>query len=271
MRADSYPLLLSLALLCPAIPSMAQLPVVDIRFEHDQGNDQILISLRGNDHDFGGVISNLVFTVRWPESSPATLGFGTSAWCPPPSVAFSPVPSAAVSPGNGFKYRTWNHVGLSLISDIIDDGGCGQTLLADTWTPVFTIPVNNDPGGTVFELADDQFVLDDNRSFFVSLGGQASTGGIFSISTGVEGAGGAQLGPRLMPNPASTEVTVLLDAPATGAWAAEVLDAAGRIVLAEQGTGAAMRMRVAALPAGAYRVRVVSENGTAILPLIVER
>lgn len=271
MRADRYPLLLSLTLLFPAIPAVAQLPVVDIRFEHDQGNDQILISLRGNDYDFGGVISNLVFTVRWPESSAATLGFGASAWCPPPSVAFSPVPSAAITPGNGFKYRTWNHVGLSLISDIVDDGGCGQTLAADTWTHVFTIPVNGDPGGTLFELADDQFVLDDNRSFFVSLGGQASTGGIFSISTGAEGTPAPQQGPRLAPNPARAEVTVLLDAPAPSAWSAEVLDAAGRIVLAERGAGAALRLRVAALQAGAYRVRVATENGMVTLPLIVER
>lgn len=55
--------------------------------------------------------------------------------------------------GNGYRYRTYNAIGFTMLGDLVDDGGCEQSLLAGTWIQVYSIPINSDPGGSVFEIA----------------------------------------------------------------------------------------------------------------------
>lgn len=250
--------------------AFAQFPLVDISLEHDQANDQLKISLRANDFDFGDIVSNMVFTVRWPDSSPATLGFGSSDWCPSPTTALPLAPSAMVTPGNGFKYRTWNAIGLAALSEIQDNGGCGQTLLSDTWTHVFTIAVNNDPGGTVFTIAEDQYAVDNNRTFYVSLNGQPSTGGVYTFSTQVEPV--ARPGQRVLsirPNP-TTGLLILDSGPdAPVIMEAEVLDSSGRVVK-RWGALPSRTLDLRGLQVGAYRVRVLAGDEVFVEPFVIE-
>ncbi|HRH39384.1 MAG TPA: hypothetical protein PK760_13620, partial [Flavobacteriales bacterium] len=121
-----------------------------------------------------------MFTVRYVDTSPATLGVGSSVWCPAPTVAFQPSPSALVTTG-GFKYRTYTSVGTAQIGDIQDNGGCGDAgaiLPADTWTTVFTINVSNNTGCTAFQITNDSYTAANNRNYFCSLGGTGLTGTI---------------------------------------------------------------------------------------------
>lgn len=260
---------IALALSMLSGSAFAQLPLVDISLEHDQPNNELRVHLRANDYDFGDLISNLVFTVRWQESSAATLSFGTSDWCPAPSAAFSPAPSAMVTPGNGFKYRTWNSVGLALLSDIQDDGGCNQTMVANNWTHVLTIPVSNDPGGTVFEIAVDQYAIDNNRVYFVSLNGQARTGDVYSISTKVPEIIATQESLTISPNPANGPV--FIQWPDDGPWVLELYDATGRMMQRSRFSGTLGQFDTEGLAIGSYEMRVRGSGALRTGTLVVVR
>ncbi|MBK9512827.1 MAG: hypothetical protein IPO05_04190 [Flavobacteriales bacterium] len=156
-------------LLAPSA-TLAQPTTVDIDLVQGPTANQLDVRLRANGASFTEVISNLVFTVRWPSTSPATLSIGSSPWCAS-NQAFPLGPSAQVTNGS-FKYRTYTSVGNAQIGWLIDDGGCEQSLPADTWVTVFRINVNNNTGCTPFNITNDAFTLADNRDFFISLNGQ---------------------------------------------------------------------------------------------------
>jgi len=240
-----------------ALTVSAQVPLIDISLEHDQANAQLLIYLRANDQDFGQVMSNVVFTVRWPDSSPATLGIGASEWCPPPNQALNLAASASVTPGNGFRYRTWTSIGLTQIAEVQDDGGCAQSLLANEWAHVLTIPVNADPGDTAFEIAADGYTEQENRGYYVSLNGLAATGSIFTFSTGVEVLE-ASITPQLIlyPSPAAqgSQVTIS-EAGSAGDWNAQLIDGTGRLGFQERGTQWPPRFTIGNWAHGIYSVR----------------
>ncbi|HMC96945.1 MAG TPA: hypothetical protein VKG92_04795, partial [Flavobacteriales bacterium] len=153
---------------------------VDIDLVQGVGPNELDVMLRANGNPFDEVISNLLFTVRWASSSPATLGLGsTGTWCPLPNQAFSPGPSTMVvdpAQGVGFKYRTYSSIGLQQIGLPQDpDAGCGaagQTLTTNTWIKVFTITVSNNTGCTAFNIVNDAYTIAANRNYFISLNGQ---------------------------------------------------------------------------------------------------
>ncbi|MBK8228157.1 MAG: T9SS type A sorting domain-containing protein [Flavobacteriales bacterium] len=242
-------------------PASAQLPTsVDISLDHDPGNQMLHVRFRANDFSFNELLSSVVFTIRWPESSTATLGFGASPWCPSPSVAFPVTPSSMQTPGNGYKYRTWTSIALVAIGDLIDDGGCEQSLPADEWEIVYDIPISNDPGGTAFEIAADQWTLDNNRAYFVSLNGVDATGAIFSTSTG-SAIPEAATGFTIQPNPANQFIALSSPEGTSGLWQAEVFDAAGRSAMLANGQHWPAVIDVKSLMPGSYSA-VLSVNGS---------
>ncbi|MFN3875269.1 MAG: T9SS type A sorting domain-containing protein [Flavobacteriales bacterium] len=250
----------------------AQLPgSVDITMAHDPAGDMLYLSLRANGAYFSQVLSNLVFTIRWPDSSPATLGAGYSAWCPPPSVAFPVAPTAMLAPGNGFNYRTYVSVGLAQLGDLADDGGCEQGMPADEWVEVYAIQVNGDPGGTLFEIADDEFVQENNRSYFVSLNGIAVTGGIIGLSTPSPAGPMERSALAVHPNPAATGARLVIPAGWDGAWQASVLDAAGRVVARFSGSGPSASLDCSWLTSGRYIIRLDGQQGAVAAPFSVMR
>ena len=243
------------SLLALSVPfASAQLPFVDLLVEHDDANAQLHVFLRANDYDFGELVSSISFSVRWPESSPATLGFGSSAWCPYPNSAFQPSPGSTSSPGNGFKYKNWTFFGLgTYISAITDDGGCDNTLLADTWIEVATIPVSNDPGATAFDVATDQYAIDNNLLYYISLNGVDRTGGVFSGTTSVAEVASAPPELTIAPNPSSTSLSITtIDGSSIDV--VELLDASGRVALRERGGQSPLMLDVRSLEAGAYQL-----------------
>lgn len=176
-----------------------------------------------------------------------------------------------VTPGTGYKYRTWTVVGLALLGAIEDDGGCDQSLLADEWTVVYAIPINNDPGGTTFEISEDTWTEDNNRSYFISGAGLNVTGAVISgstQSTAITAAGRSTL--ALQPNPASNELVVL--APMMdGAWQTEVIDAAGRVALRANGSQWPIRLDVSTVPVGAYTLVITGVQAVQTSPLFISR
>jgi len=132
------------------------------------------VYVRSNGAFFEEVLSGLTFTIRWVTTSPATLGTRVNA-CPA-GIAISPTtqvtnPDVNGNP-SGFNYRSYNAFGTSLLID----EGC--PLPQDTWFLVTTIPVENNPGCTEFQIVNDDFTSSPGnaRDFFVSLGGIEKTG-----------------------------------------------------------------------------------------------
>ncbi|MEZ4756819.1 MAG: T9SS type A sorting domain-containing protein [Flavobacteriales bacterium] len=166
----------------------AQLPTsVDIDLVPGPNANQMDVRLRANGNSFDQVISNLVFTVRWPDTSPATVGLGSSPWCTS-NQAFPLGPSAQVTPGNGFKYRTYTAVGNAQLGWLIDDGGCETSLPADTWVTVWRLSVSNNTGCTEFNIVNDTYTNANNRNFFISLNGNqdpALTGDIDATAVNI--------------------------------------------------------------------------------------
>ncbi len=271
MRSTVFPFAL-IALFLPT-RSLSQLPDgVDLFLEHDEANAQLHVFLRANTYEYGGIVSSLSVTVRWPDASAATLAFGNSAWCPYPNSAFQPSPAAMVAPGNGYNYRNWTYFGLSTsLSDLIDDGGCENSLLADTWVEAFTIPVNSDLGGTVFDVAADQYAVDNNLLYFLSLQGVDVTGAVYSGTTNVQPPAPVEHGFTLYPNPATISTTITIDEIAAGAWQLELLDASGRVVQLERGVTASAPIDLTELAAGVYQVNVLTGDRQWTRSLVVQR
>lgn len=251
---------------------------VDICMLQDVGAGVLRVSLRSNDQPFGAVLSSLVFTIRWPESSSATLGVGTSAWCAP-SQAFQPGPTATVTPGNGFKYKSWTTFGTATLNSLVDDGGCGQTLLADTWTEVLVIPVNNG-AGTVFQLTNDAYTAqpDVNRNFFISLNGVEENtlgdplaGTICSTSTNINAQSVHNGGLGIQPNPASN--TIKVTAPEGAFERLTITDATGRLVVEVRWNALSMGqdLDVASLAAGTYSVQLYGASGAVLISKFMKR
>jgi hypothetical protein len=253
--------------------AQAQFPIVDISLQHDAGAGVLNIALRANDFDFDQLVSNLVFTVRWEETSAATLGFGSSAWCPAPNQALPIAPSAMATPGNGYHYRTYNAIGFTMLGDLIDDGGCEQALLANTWTVVYTIPINNDPGGTSYEIATDQFATDDNRLYYISLNGSNQTGSVFTISTAAVGdvSSNEWSAMTVLPNPSSGPFTINLPIAPGSTCRAELVDATGRIMRSWRITSPSTTVDSEGLPPGLYVVRAWTEAGVLTSPFVLEK
>ncbi|MBK7944738.1 MAG: hypothetical protein IPJ85_05245 [Flavobacteriales bacterium] len=183
-----------LALLCLPFSASAQLPSsVDIDLAPGATATTMDVRLKANGQSFNEVISGLTFTVRWVDTSPATIGqASTAAWCPAPNNAFSPGSlDGTLTPGNGFKYRTYTGIGtqqIGLSEDLFGCGPDGQTLPANTWVTVAVITVSNNSGCTEFQIVNDAFTAANNKNFFVSLNGTQGLAGAIEPTTVLRGS-----------------------------------------------------------------------------------
>jgi hypothetical protein len=130
---------------------------------------------------------------------------------------------------------------------------------------VCRLPITNNDGSVVFEIAQDDFVVADNRDFYVSLLGQVHTGGIFDLATAVDRVATQLLG--IDPNP--TEGLVRLTWANDEPIRVEVVDVAGSLLMTARGQGPTMKLDLSALPAGAYALRISSRTGTEAQRLVV--
>ncbi len=162
-------------------------PLFDIALFPVPG-DSLEIRLRP-DADFNEVMPGWSFTVRWPDSSLASLGNRRLA-CPD---ALPVSPSAEVTSG-GYKYRTFS--GFS--TELLVDWGC--EMYACQEHVVLTIPVINNENIDEFELSD------------FMIGGNSSGNMDFSqpcLSTAMDNAADDDRGGLLLfPNPATRALSI---------------------------------------------------------------
>ncbi|MBK6342211.1 MAG: T9SS type A sorting domain-containing protein [Flavobacteriales bacterium] len=153
---------------CLFVLGLASQPVVDITLA-DNGNNQLEVRLRPNG-PFNEVVSGVVFTLRWQETFGPALSVYEPVW---PQSEFMPISSTPiVNPGNGYVYRTYTAVALSLMSDF------GRAWEGGMEYPVCVMDILT-PGLEVY-LGNDDFTAANNRDYFVSLNGIERTGTVFS-------------------------------------------------------------------------------------------
>lgn len=150
-----------------ASTSNAQEPMVDITMA-DNGNQQLEIRVRP-DGPFNGVVSNLTFTIRWPEAAGVALDTAQALF--PAGDYMYPAATQPVSGGNGYMYRTFNAVGLVTMAEF------GHAWVADLEYPICTIDML--VPGTECILGNDAWTAANNRDFYCSLGGIPVTGDLF--------------------------------------------------------------------------------------------
>ncbi len=143
---------------------------VDIRLVQGTTADQLKVQLMiHSTAPFGGILSAVTVTIRYDASSCASLGAGSSfctAWS-----SFTPSPTTV---NNGIAYRTYNGFGVNRLEDAAFDGGCDTVLTPEQWFTITTIPVSGNC--TAFTLGNDGWTAQNNRNYYLSMGGFDLTG-----------------------------------------------------------------------------------------------
>ena len=215
--------------------SLAAQTIVDIGLFPSQINDSTLEVRICPNADFGGVLSALGFTIRWPETSNATLGTRTNS-CP----SGIPVSQQAIVTNNGYHHRTYLATGTSLL----EDEGC--PLIGCTHNLVMRVPVVANMDLSEFEL--------EPGNYYVSMNGNDVTGTIYTepcMSTGqLAGHSVSEDNWSVFPNPATDVVILKTGSSRPPPYTAVAIGMDGRrIPLHALGGG---RWDVSALDAGVY-------------------
>lgn len=157
---------LSLSVLFVPAVLMAQ-PMLDITMDNN-GAGQLEVRVRP-DGPFDGLVSNLTFTIRWPEAAGMALDTANALY--PAADYMYPSATQVVSGLNGYLYRTFNAVSMVPMFEV------GQAWTAGTEYPLCTIDIL--VPGTEFTLGNDAWTGANNRNYFCSLGGYNRTGVVF--------------------------------------------------------------------------------------------
>lgn len=166
-----------LILVSACTSSFAQAPpMVDITLA-DNGNNQLEVRLRPNG-PFQGVVSNVVFTLRWQEQQAPAVSLMAPVFPQSEYLPFGAMPIA--NGGNGYMYRTYSCVGLVHMEDF------GHAWEGGIEYPVCTLEVLT-PGVTV-EIVNDDYTASNNSSYYCSLNGIPRTGSIYPTTIPVVSA-----------------------------------------------------------------------------------
>lgn len=157
-----------LILVSACTSSFAQAPpTVNITLA-DNGNNQLEVRLRPNG-PFQGVVSNVVFTLRWQEQEAPAITLMAPIFPQSEYLPFGAMPIE--NGGNGYMYRTYSCVGLVPMEDF------GHAWEGGIEYPVCTLEVLT-PGIAV-EIVNDGYTEANNSSFYCSLNGIPRTGSIY--------------------------------------------------------------------------------------------
>jgi len=185
-----YPLPKTIALaglLCLAGTAFAS-PVDITMTPTDDG--QLAVKLRPS-VNFDGLVSSLVFTIRWDASTDAHLG--TIAQTAPASTYLPVSHSGAEQDAGGERYQVFVGFGMTPMQWIPTNWVAGQEYT------IATIPVE---GAAAFELVDDSWTGVNNADYYLALGGTDETGIIYSdITTGITEGTSASGTLQVVPNP----------------------------------------------------------------------
>lgn len=240
----------------------AQLPTVDITLVQTlEGPVEVRIR---PDEPFDGLLSSIVFTVRWPDGQ---AGLGAVVQTLPVLQYCSVSPSGSMQVANGFRYQVFAGFGFLPLSSVPTAWSAGQEVV------LCRINVVNGPGS--FSIVNDNWTSDvnNNGNYFISLNGQDRTGEIYTISTTLSPEAPSADGPSIAPNPSDRLLTITMPEVQDRSVELRVVDAAGRSVMRQQllfQGGAQAMLDISSLPAGPYVLHLLSGSDSSMHRIVVQ-
>lgn len=233
----------AMALIGFATTVQAQAPV-DIGLR-STGEKLEVVVRPGN--DFSGIVSSVVFTIRWDRSTGASLGDIEQE-----GVAANYIPvqrSGAVREAGSYDYQVFAGFGTRPLHT-----------LSTAWTAskeyvIATIPVTGDAD---FELVNDAWTgeASNNADFYLSLGGVDRTGIIYKGLATAKGDGDV----TILPNPNKGVFTFSVEVDSAADLTVEVVNSLGQSIFSDEVTkfsGTYRRdMDITSMSSGVYILKV---------------
>ena len=213
--------------------------------------------------DFDGILSAILFTLRWESSSDARPHLAQQKSAP---ATYIPIfPAGEVQRAGRYSYQVYTGFGFELV------GSTDETWKAGKEYTVVRIPFEGDAD---IELVNDEWttVLENNGDYFISLNGEEKTGVIYkTLATG----GSEAQWVTLQPNPNNGQFTIGLEIAEVAQLSIEVLNSLGQQVFSEvlgDFQGQYQRtMDLRSLGSGAYQVRIVRNGHADVHKVIVQQ
>lgn len=196
-------------------------------------NGQLEVKLRPS-ANFDGLVSSLVFTVRWDAGSEAHLGNINQI---EPSGTYIPVSrSGGEQDANGDRYQIFVGFGMTPLQWIPTDWVAGQE---------YTVATIDVSGTAAFSLVNDTWTSLNNADYYLALGGTDETGTIYGgTTTGIIAGALGEGGLSVVPNPTSKATVVTMELRKAQDLHLELLNAAGQTVWKDQRPGAMGTVRI---------------------------
>lgn len=215
--------------------------------------------------NFDGLISSLVFTIKWDASSEAHLGEVIQDQA---AGVYLPVSrSGGEQESGGDRYQIFVGFGMTPLEWLSTQWTAGQE---------YTIATLSVTGTAEFSLVNNSWTGLNNADYYLALGGIDHTGDIYGdLTTGVVAGEFAGAGVAVVPNPTdkATMVTMELGNHAQD-LRLELVNAAGQVIWKEERTKAVGSLRIPLdlgnYDKGVYMLRVHSADRT-ITPRVVKR
>lgn len=222
---------------------------------------QVEVRLRPQEN-FNGILSSVVFTLRWDKSSGATLGDIIQEQDMTGAINMNT--SGAVRENGNYNYQVFAGFGFSPMSE------AGLALEAGKEITLAVVPVN---GKAEIELVNDAWTgeLANNGDYYVSLGGQDRTGLIYKdLASAADTDGTVTIRPNPNDGLFSFQFTVLEPTDLQ----VEIVNALGQVVFTERQAKFAgayrKEMDLTAQSNGVYYLKV-TRNGEQSVHKVVYR
>lgn len=200
--------------------------------------------------NFDGMVSSLVFTVKWDAGTEAHLGAIQQV---EPASTYLPISrSGGEQDAGGDRYQIFVGFGMTPMQWIPSEWVAGQEYT------VVTIPVT---GTAEFSLVNDTWTGLNNADYYLALGGVDETGTIYGdITTGVIAGDLGEGGLSVVPNPTNKATVITMEVRKAQDLNLDLLNAAGQTVWKESRPNASGTVRIpldlASLDKGVYLLRV---------------
>ena len=181
-----------------------------------RNGDKLEVRLRPTEN-FNGIVSSIVFAVRWDRNSGASLGTLTQTGAP---AQFLPLAkSGAVREHGAFNYQVYAGFGMLPLTEL------ETSLAAGSETVIATLPVT---GKGEFEIVNDAFTGEaaNNANYYISLGGRDLTGSIYKGLATAEEDGSVSI----LPNPNNGQFTFSFSVGVATDVTIEVVNSLGQVV-----------------------------------------
>ena len=245
-----------------ALFSTAQAADVDITMAAN-AEGQLEVKLRPA-ANFDGLVSSLVFTIKWDAATDAHLGTIQQT---APAGTYLPISRSGDEQDNGGnRYQIFVGFGMTPMQWIPTNWVAGQEYT------IMTIPV---AGTAEFGLVNNAWTGLNNADYYLALGGLDETGTIYgSSSTGIVAGEGSADGLTVMPNPTDRSTVISLTLATAQHLNIDLLNAAGQSVWKEELDHAAGAVRIpldlSSYDQGMYLLRIRSA-GKSLTHRVIKR